>query len=113
MNARLASSGRPPWMEKPSRAMLTAKAIVFTLILIAVLYPFISVISTSLASQSDVDAGGGMVLLPTHPSLEAYSTIFQGGVISRSIVVSIAITTLGTLFSMVVTTGLAYGLSRP
>jgi ABC-type glycerol-3-phosphate transport system permease component len=100
-------------MERPSRAQLVAKAIVLGMILVAVLYPFLSVISTSLASQQDVDLGGGLVLLPLHPSFDAYASIFQGGVITHAIVVSISITTLGTLLSMVVTTGLAYGLSRP
>jgi ABC-type glycerol-3-phosphate transport system permease component len=100
-------------MERPSRAQLTAKAIVLGMIVVAVLYPFLSVISTSLASQQDVDQGGGLVLVPLHPSLDAYLSIFQGGVISHAIMVSLGITTLGTLLSMLVTTGLAYGLSRP
>jgi putative aldouronate transport system permease protein len=100
-------------MERPSRAYLTAKAIVFALVVLAVLYPMLSVLSTSLASQQDVDEGGGMVLVPLHPSLDAYASIFQGGVISRAIVVSIGITMVGTLFSLAITTGLAYGLSRP
>ncbi len=110
MSARAA---RPPWMERPSAAHLTAKLIVFTMVLIAVLYPLLSVLATSLASQADVDAGGGMVLFPSHASLEAYFTIFQGGVITRAVLVSIGITIIGTLLSLAVTTGLAYGLSRP
>jgi len=108
-----AQTARPPWLERPSRAYLLAKIIVFTMILVAVIYPLLSVVATSLASQQDVDAGGGMVLFPAHPSLDAYSTIFQGGTISRAIVVRIGITVVGTLLSLAVTTGLAYGLSRP
>jgi putative aldouronate transport system permease protein len=100
-------------MERPSRAYLVAKVIVFAMIIVAVVYPFVSVLSTSLASQQDVDEGGGMVLVPLHPSFDAYVSIFQGGVITRSITVSIAITVVGTLLSLAVTTGLAYGLSRP
>jgi putative aldouronate transport system permease protein len=100
-------------MERPSRTYLTAKIIVFTMIVVAVLYPMLSVLSTSLASQQDVDEGGGMVLLPLHPSLDAYSSIFQGGVVTHAIFVSIGITLIGTLFSLVITVGLAYGLSRP
>ena len=108
-----AQTARPPWLERPSRAYLMAKIIVFTMILVAVIYPLLSVVATSLASQQDVDEGGGMVLFPAHPSLDAYSTIFQGGTISRAIVVSVGITVVGTLLSLAVTTGLAYGLSRP
>jgi ABC-type glycerol-3-phosphate transport system permease component len=110
MSARAA---QPPWMERPSAAHVTAKVIVFALVLIAVLYPLLSVLATSLASQSDVDAGGGMVLFPAHPSLDAYFTIFQGGVITRAALVSVGITIVGTVLSLVITTGLAYGLSRP
>jgi ABC-type glycerol-3-phosphate transport system permease component len=100
-------------MERPSRAYLTAKIIVFALVLIAVIYPLVSVVATSLATQQDVDEGGGMVLWPKNPSFEAYFTIFQGGVITRAIMVSVGITVVGTLLSLAVTTGLAYGLSRP
>ncbi len=104
---------RPPWMERPSRAPLTAKVVIFTMILVGVIYPFVSIIATSLASQKDVDEGGGMVLVPLHPSLEAYLSIFQGSVITRALLVSVSITAVGTLLSLAVTTGLAYGLSRP
>ena len=98
-------------MERPSRAQVTAKIIILGLILVGVIYPFVSVLSTSLASQQDVDAGGGMVFLPLHPSLDSYASIFQGGVITRSLLVSLGITLIGTLVSLVITIGLAYGLS--
>jgi ABC-type glycerol-3-phosphate transport system permease component len=100
-------------MERPSRAQVTAKIIILGLILVGVVYPFVSVLSTSLATQQDVDAGGGMVFLPLHPSLDAYASIFQGGVITRALLISLGITLVGTLVSLVVTIGLAYGLSRP
>jgi len=100
-------------MERPSRAQVTARIIVLGLILVGVVYPFVSVLSTSLATQQDVDAGGGMVFLPLHPSLEAYASIFQGGVITRALLISLGITLVGTFVSLVVTIGLAYGLSRP
>jgi putative aldouronate transport system permease protein len=100
-------------MERPSRAQVTARLIVLVLIVVAVIYPFISILSTSLASQQDVDEGGGMVVLPLHPSLNAYVSIFQGGVVTHSLIVSIGVTLIGTLISLAVTVGLAYGLSRP
>ena len=102
-----------PWAEKSSRAALTAKAIVLVLIVIAVVYPFLNVLSTSLANDQDVNASGGLVLIPLHPSLEAYRTIFNGGVITRAIWVSVGVTLCGTILSLVVTAALAYALSRP
>jgi putative aldouronate transport system permease protein len=100
-------------MERPSRTTLTAKFIVLALIVIVVVYPFLSVIATSLASDQDITNGGGMVLWPAHPSLDAYTTIFSAGAVAHSIWVSVAITAVGTLLSLTITTMLAYACSRP
>ena len=104
---------RPAWMERPSRAALVGKFIALALIVIVVVYPFLSVIATSLASEQDITNGGGMVLWPAHPSLDAYATIFSAGAVAHSIWVSVAITAVGTLLSVTITTMLAYACSRP
>ncbi|HLZ28184.1 MAG TPA: carbohydrate ABC transporter permease [Chloroflexota bacterium] len=90
----------------------SVKTAVFVVVILAVLYPFLSVLATSLASEPDVIQNGGLVIWPEHPTLSAYRTIFQGGVVTRAIEVSIGITVIGTLLSMAVTTAMAYGLSR-
>ena len=64
----LMQASRPAWMERPSRTTLTAKFIVLALIVIVVVYPFLSVVATSLASDQDITNGGGLVLWPAHPS---------------------------------------------
>jgi len=104
---------RPAWQERPGAAMMTGKAIALILIVIVVVYPFLSVIATSLASAQDVTAGGGLVLWPSHPNLSAYRTIFDGGAVAQSVWVSVGITTIGTLASVTITAMLAYALSRP
>jgi len=103
---------RPAWLEEDTRFMKTVKIGVFAVILIAIIYPFLSVLATSLASEPDVIKNGGLVIWPEHPTLGAYQTIFAGGVVTRAIWVSIGITTVGTLLSLAVTIGMAYGLSR-
>ena len=104
---------RPAWLEKDTKLLKAVKIGVFGVILFVVIYPFISVLATSLASEPDVIKNGGLVIWPEHPTLGAYQTIFAGGVVTRAIWVSIAITTIGTLLSLAVTIGMAYGLSRP
>jgi ABC-type glycerol-3-phosphate transport system permease component len=104
---------RPPWMERPSRSELTAKVVIFGMIVLGVIYPLVSIVATSLASQRDVDEGAGMVLIPFHPSFAAYQSILETSVVTHSLLVSLSITTVGTLLSVVITTGFAYGLSRP
>jgi ABC-type glycerol-3-phosphate transport system permease component len=104
--------GRPAWLENETVFERTVKVGVFAVVILAVVYPFLSVLATSFANEADVIKNGGLVLWPEHPTLEAYRTIFRGGVVTRAISVSVVITVVGTLLSMAVTTGMAYGLSR-
>ncbi|HEY9329057.1 MAG TPA: carbohydrate ABC transporter permease [Streptomyces sp.] len=99
-------------MERPTRMGSTAKAVAVVVVVLAVAYPLIGVIGTSFASQTDIIKSSGLVLWPDHPTLDAYRTIFTGGVVTRALLVSVGITVFGTLASLLVTVGMAYGLSR-
>ncbi|WP_093710634.1 carbohydrate ABC transporter permease [Streptomyces sp. 2131.1] len=99
-------------MERPTRLGQTAKAVAVVVVVLAVAYPLVGVIGTSFASQTDIIRSSGLVLWPDHPTLDAYRTIFTGGVVSRALIVSLGITVFGTLASLLVTVGMAYGLSR-
>ncbi|OIV37369.1 ABC transporter permease [Mangrovactinospora gilvigrisea] len=103
---------RPPWMEKPHPLTRGAKAIILIAIVIAIGYPFLLVLGTSLAGQKELNAGGGYVLLPHHPTLEAYRVVLAGGVVTRATFVSLGVTAVGTGLSLICTVMLAYGLSR-
>lgn len=103
---------RPAWLEHETLLQRAVKFIVFTVVTLVVLYPFVSVIATSLASEPDVIKNGGLVIWPEHPTLNSYRTIFAGGVVTRAITVSLGITVIGTLLSLAVTICMAYGLSR-
>jgi putative aldouronate transport system permease protein len=104
---------RPVWMERPTPMGGGLKAAILVVIVLLVVLPFLSILATSLATQKEISESGGLVLIPLHPTLEAYRTILQGGVVTRAIVVSVGVTLVGTALSLVVTTMLAYGLSRP
>lgn len=99
-------------MEKQSRIGVAAKALVIALIAVVMLYPFLSVVATSVADNNDVARHGGLVLWPAHPTLAAYKLIFRGGVVTHALLISAGVTVVGTLLSLAVTTGMAYGLSR-
>lgn len=105
-------SGRPPWMEKAPVWLTILKSLVLGAIVIVMLFPFINVFAVSLSSQEDV-LGGGLILFPAHPNLDAYRTIFNGGIVIRALQVSAGITLVGTAAQMVFTTTMAWGLSRP
>jgi len=102
-------SARPAWSEAPSAGIQIGKVIVIVMIAIVMLYPFIYVILMSFASNHDAASGA---FFPTSFSIQAYKSILEGGVITRSLLVSAGITIVGTVLSMVFTTTLAYGLTR-
>ncbi|MFD5213752.1 carbohydrate ABC transporter permease [Microbacterium sp. NPDC058345] len=109
---RYRASRRPAWMEKPSIPMQGLKGLILLVVCIAVIYPFIAVVGTSLSTQQEIAANNGFVLFPTQPTLTAYTTIFAGGIVTDALVRSIGITLVGTALSVTLTVMMAYGLSR-
>jgi ABC-type glycerol-3-phosphate transport system permease component len=107
-----AAQQRPAWEEPPTTAGQTLKAVVLAAVVAVMVLPFLTVLSTSLASRKEITAAGGYVLFPTDPTLEAYRTILSGGLVTRAVVVSIVITVVGTALSLLTSIGLAYGLSK-
>ncbi|MFD9032752.1 carbohydrate ABC transporter permease [Streptomyces sp. NPDC059567] len=99
-------------MEQPTKLGQAGKALVIVVVVALVAYPLLGVIGTSLASQSDIITSNGLVLWPDHPNLDAYRTVFTGGVVTRALLVSLGVTLVGTLASLLCTIGMAYGLSR-
>lgn len=108
----LYSTNRPVWMEKPSLVMRTLKGVVLAVILTAVIFPFLVVVATSVSTQGAITRAGGLVVIPTDFSMEAYSEVLSGGVVGRAVVISVVITAVGTALSLCCTILAAYGLSR-
>jgi putative aldouronate transport system permease protein len=108
------SQKRPVWMEKPNPVVQVLKFVVLGVCVLLVIIPFWSIVATSIADQQTINAsGGGMVMWPDGISLDAYSAVLGGGVVTRAVIISVAITVIGTLLSLATTAGLAYWLSRP
>jgi putative aldouronate transport system permease protein len=110
--ARRRNPKRPIWQEQPSPAGQGAKAGTILVILALVLVPMYSIVLTSFSTQGSVNIAGGLVIVPHGLTLNAYRLIIGGGVVGRALIISLAITTVGTAISMVVTVLASYGLSR-
>ncbi len=81
------------------------------LIAIITILPFIHVVGGSFTTSAELSARS-FVLIPTDWSMAAYRYIFSTDTIFRALGVSILVTVGGTLFSMLLTALMAYGLSR-
>jgi ABC-type sugar transport system, permease component len=73
--------------------------------------PFIHVLAGSFTTTAEL-ARKQLVLIPTEFSLDAYRYIFSTSTVIRSIGVSVYITVVGTVFSMLLTVLMAFGLSK-
>ena len=98
---------------RPGVVETLLKVVVLAVACLAVVIPFLGIVSTSLSSKEHLDQAGGFVLWPGGVSFGAYRTVLSGGVVTRALLVSIGVTLVGTLLSLLVTAMLAYGLSRP
>lgn len=106
------SAPRPVWMDRPKIPTQAAKAIILTIVVLLVVLPFVSIFTTSLATQKQIAEDGGLVIIPNNPTLGAYQDIFAGGVVTRAIVITVLVTVIGTLLSLAVSVALGYALSR-
>lgn len=82
-----------------------------TLILLAVLYPLIYIVSASFSSPSAVTSGQ-VWLFPVEPTLLGYTSVFKNPEIIQGFSNSLFYTVVGTLISVSITIMLAYPLSR-
>jgi multiple sugar transport system permease protein/putative aldouronate transport system permease protein len=106
------STLRPAWEEKPSLAGHLGKGLSLSVVVALVLFPIYCVVITSFSTQGSINVAGGIVIVPHGLTLAAYREMLDGSVITRAVVVGLAITLAGTAISMIVSVLCAYGLSR-
>jgi putative aldouronate transport system permease protein len=99
--------------SQPSLPMRVLRVFVLAAFCLAVILPFVAVVSTSIAGKDQITKAGGLVFIPHSIHFDAYRSILAGGVVSKALLVSIFVTTVGTALSLLFSAMLAYGLSRP
>ncbi|HTF09053.1 MAG TPA: carbohydrate ABC transporter permease [Asanoa sp.] len=97
----------------PAVTVRAVKGVLLTICCALVVVPFVGIVSTSLATRTQIVNSGGFVIIPDEVTFAAYRALFTGGVVPRAVGVSVFITLVGTALSLASTTLLAYGLSRP
>lgn len=93
------------------RVFTITNGLILIIIALVCIVPFINIIATSFASTQEV-VTKKFILFPSTFSLDAYRYILSTPTIFRALGVSIGVTGVGTLVSMIVTSLMAYGLSR-
>lgn len=93
------------------RMFLIGIYVFLILVLIAVLYPLIYIVSASFSSASAVTSGR-VWLFPVEPTLLGYETVFNNPQVLQGFSNSLFYTIVGTFISVSITIMLAYPLSR-
>jgi putative aldouronate transport system permease protein len=83
-----------------------------TLVAVASVFPLLFVLAASLTPYSEVLRNGGYVVGPSQVTLDAYRQLLAQPAIPRAFGVTVFITVVGTAVNMVLTTLMAYPLSR-
>jgi len=104
-------SARPISETTADRVFLTVNSALLWVVLIAVAYPLVFVISASL-SNPDAVHRGEMLLFPKGITLEGYTRVFENSEIWMGYRNTTMYTVLGTLINLGVTLPCAYALSR-
>ncbi|MFK7691866.1 carbohydrate ABC transporter permease [Paenibacillus sp. HJGM_3] len=79
---------------------------------LAAILPILYVVSVSITPFSEVLKNGGFILIPKSITFSAYKELFSKTTISSAFVITVIITVVGTLVNLVLTTLMAYPLSR-
>ena len=94
-----------------TRIVNIINAVLLAIIALVTVLPFIHIVGSSFATGAEI-AEKKFLLFPTKFTLGAYKYIFSTNTILKSILVSIIVTAGGTVWSMLISTLTAYGLSR-
>lgn len=85
------------------------------LVLVGVIsvFPLLFVVSASITPYGEILRNGGYVVIPRSVTFDAYRQLLAEPEITRALAVTVFITVVGTAVNMVLTTLMAYPLSRP
>lgn len=87
--------------------------IIILLVIVAIcVLPLLYVVSVSLTPITEVLKNGGFVIIPKKVTLVAYKQLFSQKSLPTAMNVTLFITVLGTIIDMILTTLMAYPLSR-
>ncbi|MFI3325570.1 MAG: carbohydrate ABC transporter permease [Clostridia bacterium] len=92
--------------------VISIVTVVFMTVLVAaVLYPFLNALAISL-NDADDTVKGGITIFPRVFTVRNYELIFQNDSVYKAYIISIARTVIGTVTGLIFTGMLAFGLSR-
>lgn len=88
-------------------------AVILILVAVSMVVPILNILAKSLSSPQGMQELSGLSILPKDFTLSNYKILFSNPNITRSIIVSVFLTVVGTVISLLFTSIAAYVLTRP
>lgn len=99
-------------MGRSEKLYMVAVYIILGITALSVIFPLLYVVAVSLTPYSEVVKNGGFAIIPSKIDFETYMTFLRDSKIPRAYQVTIFITVVGTLVNLILTTLMAYPLSK-
>lgn len=99
-------------MVSKSKSFDVLAHFVLLVMCVLIIAPFLLLLSSSFSVETDLIANG-YTFWPKQISLDAYTYLFSDGSVFKAYGITVVITAIGTILALVVTTLIAYPLSRP
>ncbi len=97
--------------DKSSRTGQFLLLLFMFILAIVMVFPFIYVLAVSFSSYADA-ISGNLLIIPRHPTTEAYTWVLQNGGVLQGLFISLFSAVVGTAISMLLTVTIAYALSQ-
>lgn len=110
-NEQVDASELPLWQRRQHPLTRWSLQTFMLILAVVMIFPFVYIVSLSFSSMQDF-ARNGLNFIPSHPTLEGYQWLWGGGVIIPAFIISVVVTVASTALSLLLTTMMAYGLSR-
>ncbi|GAA3408957.1 carbohydrate ABC transporter permease [Paenibacillus hodogayensis] len=97
---------------RKERLYLTLVYALLAGLVVSIVFPLLYVISVSLTPYSEVLKHGGFLVIPRNVTLAAYKAFLKDDLIGNAYAVTVFITVVGTFVNLVLTSLMAYPLSK-
>lgn len=103
---------KPGKLRKRKDPLQIVATVILTIFALLIAIPFYNVMIVSITGQAEYLRAGGLMLLPTAPTLDSFRRLFNNNLLWTGYQSTLTIVAIGTPMNVLLTFCMAYGLSR-
>lgn len=112
MSTSALKAHKPRKLRKRIDPLQIVATVILTIFALLIAIPFYNVMIVSITGQAEYLRAGGLMLLPTNPTLDSFRRLFNNNLLWTGYRSTLTIVAIGTPMNVLLTFCMAYGLSR-